>query len=192
MRKINHIYCDFDGVIVNTIKAIVQLYNEDFKYYKKFTPVNWTDVNTWNFEECNCAKESYINTYFNTPRFFNTLEYMYWANEALCALHYKNNYDITIVSSGFRPNLHGKDDWIKKNLPFCDFVGVNLKKHEDKSHVDMSAGLFIDDSFHNLATSNAKYKVCFGELYPWNEEWTGDRCMNWMDIRNYIEKIENE
>ena len=56
------IYCDYDSTIVNTIKAIVDLYNEDFKYYKKFEYIHWTDIRTWDFLECNCAKPEYINT----------------------------------------------------------------------------------------------------------------------------------
>ena len=38
-RKIDNIFCDFDGVISNTIKCIVELYNEDFRYYKDFKPI---------------------------------------------------------------------------------------------------------------------------------------------------------
>ena len=70
------IFLDFDCTITNTIKAIVSLYDEDFKYYKKFKYINWTDINTWNFTECNCASAEYINTYFNQQRFFDRLEYM--------------------------------------------------------------------------------------------------------------------
>ena len=53
-----------DGCIVNTIKAICEMYNEDFKYYKKFRHIDWWEINTWNFEECNCAKPSYIDSIY--------------------------------------------------------------------------------------------------------------------------------
>ena len=56
------IYLDYDCTLVNTIEAIASLYNEDFKYYKKFKPIDWTEVNTWDFTECNCASADYINT----------------------------------------------------------------------------------------------------------------------------------
>ena len=39
--KKNKIYVDYDGCIVNTIKCICSLYNEDFQYYKNFIPINW-------------------------------------------------------------------------------------------------------------------------------------------------------
>lgn len=177
-------FLDFDGTIVNTIATITFLYNEDFKYYKNFVPIKWWEVNTWDFAECNCASAEYINTYFNQQRFFDRLTYMDWAKEVLNEL--KNVYDITIVSSGYSPNLKAKAIWIKENLPYCEFIGVNLKEYKDKSHIDMSCSIFIDDSSHNLTTSNALVNICFGDVYPWNEEWTGFRCKNWNDVKNFL------
>ena len=55
-NDIKTLYVDFDGTLVATIDAIVDLYNEDFQYYKKFNYVNWWTVDTWRFEECNCAQ----------------------------------------------------------------------------------------------------------------------------------------
>ena len=185
MKK-NKIFVDFDGTIVNTVSCIVSLYNEDFKYYKKFVPIKWWEVNTWDFTECNCATPEQINTYFNQQRFFNGLEYMDWAKEILDKLN-NENYDITIVSSGYSPNLKAKEIWISKNLPYCKFIGVNLKEYKDKSHIDMSDGIFIDDSSHNLITSNAKIKICFGDEYEWNKDWNGIRCFNWTDVQNYLD-----
>ena len=64
------LYVDFDGVIVDSIKAICDLYNEDFSYYSDFKPVDPNDVLTYDFSECNCASKEIIDWYFNTPRFF--------------------------------------------------------------------------------------------------------------------------
>lgn len=178
MKKI---FLDFDGTIVNTIKAIIDLYNEDFKYYKNFKYIDWYDINTWDFTECECATREYINTYFNQQRFFDKLDYMDWAYEVINEL--KDKYKITIVSCGYSPNLRAKEIWIKKYLPFCEFSGVNFKEYSDKSHIDMSGSIFIDDSANNLITSNAETKICFGDSYPWNEEWAGKRSINWMDIK---------
>ena len=109
---------------------------------------------------------------------------MDWAKETLDEL--KDTYDITIVSSGYSPNLKAKEAWIQENLPYCKFIGVNLKEYKDKSHVNMSDGVFIDDSMHNLVTSNAVINVCFGDEYEWNKGWTGFRCSNWIDIKNLL------
>ena len=71
-------------------------------------------------------------------------------------------YDVYIVSHGYSPNLKLKENWIKNNLPFgVEFIGVNLKKHSDKSCVDMSDGIFIDDKLSNIKSSNAKKNIYY-------------------------------
>ena len=176
-----------DGCIVNTIKCICSLYNEDFQYYKNFIHINWWEVNTWDFAECNCATSEYINTYFNQQRFFDRIEYMDWAEKILDIL--KEDFEIIIVSSGYSPNLIAKEKWVKEHLPYCNFIGVNLKEYKDKSHIDMFDSIFIDDSVNNLETSNAAIKICFGDEYPWNKKWDGIRCANWHEVENYIERV---
>lgn len=115
---------------------------------------------------------------------------MDWAEEILDEL--KDEYEITIVSCGYSPNLRAKELWIKEHLPYCKFIGVNFKEYSDKSHIDMSDGIFIDDSFKNLETSNAKYKICFGDEYEWNKDNTYIRLYNWNDVDNYISQLENK
>ena len=61
-----------------------------------------------------------------------------------------------------------------------------MKKHKDKSEIDMTDGIFIDDSYNNLITSNATEKICFGDVYSWNEKWNGKRLANWMDIKKHL------
>lgn len=114
---------------------------------------------------------------------------MDWAKETLDEL--KNVYDITIVSSGYSPNLRAKEKWIKDNLPYCKFIGVNLKNYRNKAHIDMSDGIFFDDSYSNLMTSNALINVCFGDEYGWNKDWNGFRCNNWNDVKNFLKGVSN-
>lgn len=179
------LYIDFDCTITNTIGAIVSLYNEDFQYYSDFVEVNPDDVCTWGFEECNCATSEYINTYFNQPRFFKRLNFIdEYTYKAIKDLTYY--YDICVVSHGYSPNLRAKEEWVEKHLPFVDFLGVNLKYHPDKSCVDMSDGVFIDDGSNNLKTSNAAYKICFGKEYPWNKDWNGLRVFDWWKLYNHL------
>ena len=186
----NNIFVDFDGVIVNSIKGIVDTYNEDFQHYKKFKYINWKDVNTWDFKELECATPEYISTYFNQQRFFDRLEFLPDAKEVLEELN--KDYNITIVSSGYSPNLKAKQIWIEKNLPFCGFIGVNMKEYKDKSHVDLRTSIFIDDSSTNLKTSNALVNICFGEKYSWNEDWDGIRLDNWRAVHAFLKRLKGE
>lgn len=183
-KEFNTVYLDFDGVICDTIRAIVDLYNEDFQYYKKFKKINDYDINTWDFKECTCGSSEYINTYFNQPRFFRTLRFMPWAYEVIEEL--RKEYNIKIVSHGYSPNLLQKEKWVNDCLPGIEFIGVNWKTHSDKSHIDMSDGIFFDDSAKNLITSNAKETICFGDIYSWNDWWEGKRINNWIDVHEYL------
>ena len=185
-----NIYVDFDGVIVNTVKAIVSMYNEDFKYYKGFEEIDYKTVNTWNFEELTLADTKTIDHYFNRERFFNRLEFMTGAHVVLKELAKK--HDVYVVSMGYSPNLLGKQEWLSKNMPFVKLIGCNYKEYPDKAHIDMSDGIFIDDSFNNLQTSNAKYRILYGKNFSWNEGWDGVQIENWLEIFNYINDIVKE
>lgn len=190
MSKNTKIYLDFDGCIVNTIKRIVDMYNEDFKYYENFTKISWTDIDTWQFNECKCANHSQLNTYFNTPRFFNGLEFMDNAKEVLDRI--SNSYEIIIVSMGRTPNLKCKEIWIKDNLPYAKFIPINFNEHIDKHHIDMSDGiLMLDDKSSNLNT-NAKNLAVFGDEYSWNNHWEGVRLHNWYEVERFIPHLEQK
>ena len=184
MSKPN-LYLDIDGVIIDTIKCIVGLYNDDFYYYKDYKRIYPEDINTYDFSECMCANKDFINTYFNTKRFFDNVEFMENAQETIYMLN--NFYNITLVSHGFSPNLRAKVDWINYNLPFVKFIGINLKESNDKSSVDMSNGIFVDDKVSNLISSNAKEKIIFGKKYPWNIEDNGyKRFETWIKLYTYL------
>lgn len=174
------LFLDCDGVICDSVRAICSLYNEDFQYYKHFKPVQPEYVDTWDFEECTCARPEYINSYFNQKRFFDRLQFFPYAKWAIKCLSAK--YDIKVVSMGYSPNLIGKCLWIHKNLPDVEFIGINYKEFYDKSHVDMKNAIFIDDAEKNLATSNARSRYCFGEVHSWNKNWKGKRLLDWSDV----------
>lgn len=205
------LYLDFDGVIANSIDAIVSLYNDDFQAYPDYHYIKPDDINTWNFEECKCATSDVFDMYFNTPRFFDNLGFMDQADTFIWLLSYQ--FDFVIVSHGNSPNLKLKKMWIDKKLKLfindtkmlnqgsVDFIGVDFKDYDDKSHIDMSDGIFVEDTYENLITSNAKYKIVFGEQYPWNIEnevnrATGlgesyTRCVDWLELYQEIIQIYN-
>ena len=195
MNKYN-LYLDFDNTIVDTISAIVEMYNEDFSQHKDFKKVNSCDVKSWEFKECNLATHKVINDYFCTQRFFDKLKFYEGSKPILRAL--SHIYNITIVSHGYPQNLSLKENWVKENIfPSlckncdCEFVGVNWEEYPDKSHIDMTNGIFVDDSIANLKTSNAKYKILYGECFEWNESNIDFiRCKNWTELLSQIDLLE--
>lgn len=187
LRKI--LYIDLDCVIFDTIQTIVNLYNDDYSNYDGFEWINYKDVRSWDFKECSCASAEMIDMYFLQKRFFDNLFYIDGAIETLNKL--KNKYLICFVSSGRKPNLLQKEIWKNRNFPYCKFIGVDLDIYKDKSHVDMSDGIFIDDLSLNLKTSNAYLKILFGQSFDWNAEWNGIRCQTWDEVLDVINDLEN-
>ena len=178
------LFVDFDGVIGNTIEAIVTLYNRD--YNENF---EWCYVETWDFSELTKASPEKIDEYFNDQRFFEVLKPMENALEVLERLSKKHK--IHVVTIGYRNNLNLKYEWCKQHLPYADFTGILLEGNADKSIVNMTGGMLIDDVAHNLATCSAKYRVCYGDEYVWNvplPERTV-RCFNWAQVEAYIDDL---
>ncbi|MGF0147576.1 5' nucleotidase, NT5C type [Lachnospiraceae bacterium SGI.054] len=191
------LFLDFDNTIVDTIAAVVSLYNEDYASHEGFIQVDPKDVTSWEFTECNLATYEEIDKYFGDKRFFQRVKLYPSAGQVLRSLSHR--YDITIVSHGYASNLKLKEEWVKDKLfkeifdNSCnaEFIGVNWETHNDKSHVDMSNSIFVDDSIRNLETSSAKYKILYGEYMDWNNtniEFI--RCKNWLDLNNQICLIE--
>lgn len=191
------LFLDFDNTIVDTIAAVVSLYNEDYASHEGFVQINPSEVTSWEFTECNLATYEEIDRYFGDKRFFQRVKLYPSAGQVLRSLSHR--YDITIVSHGYASNLKLKEEWVKDKLfkeifdNSCnaEFIGVDWKTHNDKSHVDMSNSIFVDDSIRNLETSSAKYKILYGEYMDWNNtniEFI--RCKNWLDLNNQICLIE--
>ena len=187
---IDRVVIDLDGVVFDTIDRICALYNEDFEYYTGFTRVESTNINTWEFTELYCATPEYINQYFNQPRFFTGLKIMPCAKWIINKL--ADKYEIHFVSTGNMPNLRLKQIWKDQHFPYARLTGVNLDNHKDKSHIDMSNSIQLDDRSDNLKTSNAAVKICYGKVYPWNEDWQGIRCETWSEVYGKIRKVVEE
>lgn len=182
--KRKNIYIDLDCTTYNTIKRIVEMYDEDYSYYANYEKVNWEDCVTWNFDELKCANQDYFNRCFNMKRFFDKVEMFEGAKETIDAL--SKRYNIVFCSMGSATNLRAKTDYVKKNFPYAKFCGVNIK-NADKRSVDMSDGIIIDDREDNLNKSNASIKLCFGRTYSWNENFDAQlvnnfRVNNWEEI----------
>ena len=171
-----------DGVLTDSVAAVVSCYNEDFQYYSDFKEIRSCDIHTYDFQELTLASKEYVDHLWNRPRFFSNLKLMPFAREVLDILSIQ--YNIEVATAGYSPNLRQKEAYLHKHLPFIikKIDLINLKEFKDKSHLDMNNAVFIDDQANNLITSNAALKICFGDKEEWNEAWNGERCYNWHEV----------
>ena len=188
--QINRIAIDLDGVVYDTIRRICELYNEDFSYYNNFQPISPDEIHTWEFTELNCATPEQIDIYFTQPRFFEGVKLMPCASWIIGKL--ADDFEINFISTGKMPNLRLKEVWKDFFFPYARLIGVNLDNHKDKSHINLQDAIMIDDVAENLETSNAPIKICYGKVYPWNEDWDGIRCETWSETFGTIRKVVKE
>lgn len=164
-----HIYLDIDGVLWKSTTAIVKLLNE-----QQGTSFTGADVTSWNFHEiCSNMTDDEVEELFSDKRFFDIVEFVKGAERFLK----ENRNKITIVTKGTKENGELKRKWFNEH-DFEDIPIICLPLDKSKAEVDMSDGLFIDDSTKNLVESNAKYKVMFcefndGKNREWMSGWDG-------------------
>ena len=191
MNKLK-IFVDFDNCSADSIYSIVQCFNTvDCTNYG-----DSSKVKLWNFQDLiPRADDLSVEQMFNSHLFWNNLKLYDGAKE------FFNKYKdrIVIVSIGSIENQIKKIDWIHKNLGRIDMLPVITDmtiKHKtiDKSYIDMSNGILIEDSGSNIDMSNAKHKILFSDRgfdCEWNKDCkTADyRCNTWEEIEDIVEKL---
>lgn len=180
------LYIDFDNVVFDTVDAIKYMYDEDYRLYDGYVEVPVEKVKKYEFTELTLLTKEKLNEYFCSGRFFDLVSCIEGAELSIAMLNQLLNLPVVFVSIGTPENIRGKEQWVKTfNEAFgidTEFIGVY---GFDKSEIDMSGGILIDDELKNLNSSNADLKICFGN-YDWNKEWTGIRAENWSKVRQII------
>lgn len=183
------LFIDFDDTIIETMRTYCRVYNFLYQFNKNYKFADYTKVTQWDFSDvCPLTIED-PNEIFESPLFFNTATLQPNANEILKELNKK--YELYIVTIGTPRNIELKARWIGKRLPFIDnlILLYNKEIKMDKSIIDMSGGILIDDHINNLHSSNAQMKVCFngsGRELPWNKNWKGIMVNTWIELEDVL------
>ena len=190
-KEIKKVYIDLDNTVFSTLDAIIYLYNEEFKYHEGFKEIEHGDVQTYDCSECNLLTKECLNGYFNRSDFYEGtfIETYFWK---VLNLIKKNNWKPVFVTIGSSQNIAAKKAWFKDGVVnHYDASFIGLVDIKDKSSVDMSDGIMIDDHPDMLNSSNAAVKICFGK-YGWNKDWEGLRAKNWEEAYKILEDLANE
>jgi len=182
------IFLDYDSTIVDSIKAFMDVYNEKYIKHPNFIKADWYKAEPMHLLD-QCTLLDHVDEIFGSKRFFEVVEFIN-PNTKRILKEICQEYDVRICSIGIPSNLAYKAWWIEENLPFINESILLMKKHckMDKSVVNMSGenSIIIDDSEKNLISSNADYKICFGEVNELNNTWNGIRTVNWNDLGNLL------
>lgn len=160
------LFLDFDDTICLTSKQFVKLAN---KKYKK--EEDWNNINRWDFKDLYPEiTNNDIDNIFSSEDFFADLELCENCLEVINSI--KNLVNIHIATIGTDKNLKNKMKWIKENLNTdFNFNGILDTGINDKSSIDMSGAIFIDDRTDNLRSSNANIKILYKNYhdYSWQQ-----------------------
>jgi 5'(3')-deoxyribonucleotidase len=181
------LFLDFDEVLADSIEAVLQILNKRYNKNIKFE-----EVKVWNFNDVfpEIHGEE-ISQLFDENEFWDVVCLKRGAYKFVeYALTNPLIEDITIVSIGRKNNLINKEKFVEKIWgDKVKFIGIY--SHEctmDKSCVDMSGGIFIDDNENNLFSSNAEFKLLFKNIEDaeWNSQWKGDYVRDFDDLKFYL------
>lgn len=168
-KKPIKVYLDFDNTLVDSNGAMVYLLNQEFgtkKEYKDLKKYDFKDL----FPE---LTDEHCEELFGDWRLFCLLEFFDDCFETLD--FFKKRCEYSLVTYGNKYNLSAKKIWCERYLPFLkelhllEYVPGDM--NYDKSMIDMSDGIFIDDHIEYLRSSNAKVKILFRNNHDgdWNE-----------------------
>jgi len=179
------IYFDFDGVLANTSKAFLDIVYYMYKNDENFEFPRWDKVEKWNFSNvAPFVKLEDIKTIFNKQALFDNLSFYYdedlfSTKDLFNILASSKEFDLHIATKGDENNLILKKEFILNNFSIPKkkihlMQGLDM----DKSEINMSNAIHIDDHQDNLYSSNAKYKILFsfnGNVTNFNIEAMNDK-----------------
>jgi len=183
------LFLDFDGTITDSIKAYCDVYNKTYSKKEGYKTADYKLVERYDLKD-ECTLVNHQEDIFSTKNYFKELKFFPGAYQTLLKLNEK--FELIICSIGTLTNISNKSLWIKSKLPFINntiLISTKLLPggiKTDKSTINMSGGVFIDDHQENLFCSDANLKICFGRKYDWNSKWQGDRCLTWKEIENKL------
>lgn len=185
------LFIDFDSTIVDSSRAVIDVLNK-YCIKEKEHKIKETHTLEWNFTDIVPKKyQVLIPSIFETPMFFKELKLFDGVYETLEEISKYTR--VVIVSIGTRLNIKQKMDWIETHLPFVEFIPI-IKKQENlvmnKSIINMSNGIMIDDHEDNLYSCNADIKVCYannGYDYSVNRKWRKENDICFSQWRKDVE-----
>lgn len=193
------LWVDCDGVLIDSIRAAVGVYDQLYFSHPEYKPVDYTTVKTWNMSELPLLKEG-VDVLFDHPNFFRIWgDPMRNAYEVLEKLSMK--YDITAISIGTPRNIAHKILWIEQEFPMIQsHIMLNNGGVMDKSIIRMNPeDVIIDDRLDVVSTCSAGTCIVFGQKFEWNEDYdnyvannvepiarTFHRALNWKEVEKIL------
>lgn len=197
MKGKNRILIDMDGVLIQSSKACMELYQKD-----KGIKIDWNVEDLqWNFQPYIPEEDvKQVLSYFSDQRMYDIAEPTVGSIESLRRL--SKEFEIVIVTKSHRHALNYKSNWLYNNFyGIVDRIVYLNQDDFDKSFIE--GFCIIDDKIQPLCEGDRHFRMLFGNYY-YNqiENLTIEelkmlydgmekdnyiyRYNNWRDIENYL------
>lgn len=184
------LFIDADDTILESSKTTINILNKRFNISP---PKTYDDISDWGYRSIyhQCTNEI-VNEIYDSEEFFEQVKihsnFMDFYNK------YQNNFEWYIVTKGHERNINHKESYFAQHMPVATVIGCQFNSHKnenyDKSHIDMSYGIQIDDRLDCLLGTNAPIKILIKndkELY-WNQTHKNNEPI--YIVNNWNEAIE--
>lgn len=177
------IIIDLDSTIIDTCKSIINLHNK-----LNDNKIEYQENYKWDFSPMVNTKEELAELFklFDNKDFYgDTLVVNDNVIEIINELAKDNVVKIATKHDMIRRNI--TREWIEKTFSNVELIFLDSF---DKSSVG-KCDYFIDDRIDALESMRdfAKVRLCFG-IYDWNVLWKGLRVNNWLEFKQFTNKLE--
>lgn len=157
MKKLK-IILDCDGVLADTMKKLLKLYNSEYG-------LNLTkdDITAWDLRKIQ-KEGTDMTKYFKQRGFFGDLEPIPDSQKYVKLLQ-DDGHEIFVATASPVEGMVDKVMWLRENFEFIPEENIIMCTRKDV----ICGDVILDDGLHNLRNSSCTYKVVFD--HPWNREW---------------------
>lgn len=184
------LFIDFDDTLAQTSRAICLLYNERYRGHEDFKYANPELSKRWDFSDvCPLLKPGEVDQCFSDPEFFDLLALQ---SDAKRIYELQDKHDVLIVTIGTQGNIALKSRFIDKYLPGINAAYLYQGNHcpMDKSVVNMTGGLLLDDNIKNLHSCNATHRLIFGPEKDYNQSNLYHRVFSFSELIDHLKDID--
>ena len=180
------IACDVDNCLNNLQEAVLSLFNE-----RNNTNYTLDDITEYNVENVLPIKQANkMKKMYGENSIYNHVKPIDGTQNALQKL-INDGHQIYLVTDAIPKNYNEKVEWIKHFFPCVDEAHIVSMKHKYLFKCDV----MIEDNVQNLIAGGYYDRVLLD--YPWNKQvhdeiYGINRCTNWEDIMNVLNKLDKE
>lgn len=184
------IFIGFDNTVVDTRKALVEIYNSLYSEsvnVKSIKRLDMMDSCIYLGERFNGDIQKDLSSILSSDDFWTKLELLNGVTDTLLKLK-KDGYELLLYVDSKTYNLGAFQQFVKKELTMVDSI-IQLEPDDATSQMNMSGCFNINHIVSILQSTNAQTKIVVGKELKGNRNPGYFTIINWEEVIPYINQI---